>query len=96
MKPNQNKPMCQKTSFEKYEKGEMKIKCETLTFSKYINTQGICDRLCQKHLKILLVFLVGFLLLFWGFFLFDFCYYFIASESLSGSELEEYKEEYEK
>lgn len=27
---------------------------------------------------------------------FGFCYYFIASESLSGSELKEYKEEYEK
>lgn len=77
MKPNQNKPMCQKTSFEKYEKGEMKIKCETLTFSKYINTQGICDRLCQKHLKILLVFLVGFLLLFWVF-LFDLIFVIIV------------------
>lgn len=62
-------------------------------FSKYVNTQGICDRLDQKHLKILRLgffFLVGW---FFGFAFvlfgvlfvcacFLFYYYFIASESL--------------
>lgn len=46
----------------------MKIKCETLTFNKYRNIQGINDRLCQKHLEILLILFGWFLAFVLGFF----------------------------
>lgn len=53
-------------------------------FSKYVNTQGICDRLNQKHLKILRLcfffWLVGFLVLllfYLGFCLFVLVFCFI-------------------
>lgn len=68
-------------------------------FSKYINTHEICDRLYQKHLKIILQGFFGWFFLwvgsFWGWGgLLCFGYYFIAPESLSPSELREYKEEW--
>lgn len=95
--------MCHKTSFEKYEKEEMKIKCETLTFSKYIHTQGIHGintQIMPKTLDnfFLLLLLVSclFVCLFLVFLCFVLFGYFIASESLSGSELKKYKEDYEK
>lgn len=61
---------------------------------KYVeNLRQIIPETLENSSGVFLVFLL------WGFLVLVFvlfCYYFIASESLSGSELREYEEEYEK